>query len=393
MSSPARIYAKALCLLAFLLPLVAGAHPAYLTSATATIRKDGSYALALRFDALAFALNDTPERVGDEEMNGLLDGPEAALRKKMDEARENFADNFQILADAQPVAPARIVFPTAEEVLRWKNAHVSPRLPVLLEVEVSGTLPPETAGVSFRFPEQVGSVVLSVERPGREDFVESVPAGEPSTELIVQLSPGNPSEGAAAENVSNSGRGFFPVFRQFIVLGYEHILPRGLDHILFVVGLFLLGTRLSPLLWQVTAFTFAHSITLGLALYGYVRVPPALVEPLIALSILLIAVDNVRARELSWWRIWVVFAFGLVHGLGFAEALLQLKLARADFLSALIGFNCGVELGQLSVVALAFLAVGWFRGRVEYRKAIVIPASVCIALVAGYWAFERVLAA
>lgn len=387
-ASIARFFA--LALLALLPQRSLEAHPASLTSAIATVEKDGRYTMVLRFDVLAFALNDTPDRVPDEAMNALLDGPVETLRRRMDEARENFAEQFQVLADAQVAAPARIAFPSADDVVRKKEGPGSPRLPILLEAEISGALSPASSGLAFRFPEQIGPVVLSVERPGEEAFAESVPAGDPSTELVLQLSRGEQPQRSAQAQV---GRGFFAVFRQFAVLGYEHILPRGLDHILFVVGLFLLGTRLAPLLWQVTAFTLAHSITLGLALYGWVRVPPAVVEPLIAVSILLVAADNLRSRELRWWRVWVVFAFGLVHGLGFAEALLELRLARSDLLSALLGFNCGVELGQLSVVALAFLAVGWLRGREPYRKAIVIPASACIALVAGYWAFERMLGA
>ena len=161
------------------------------------------------------------------------------------------------------------------------------------------------------------------------------------------------------------------VFR-YVQMGYRHILPEGLDHILFVLGLFLLSTRLKPLVWQITAFTVAHSLTLALSLYGLVRLPSAIIEPVIAASIAFVAIENLFTTELKPWRPFVVFGFGLVHGMGFAGALKDLGLQRHDFLTALVGFNAGVELGQLSVVVLALLAVGWFRSRPGYRRLVVV---------------------
>ena len=104
-----------------------------------------------------------------------------------------------------------------------------------------------------------------------------------------------------------------------------------------------------------TAFTVAHSITLGLSIYGVVALPPRVVEPLIALSIAYVAIENLITRELHAWRIGVVFLFGLLHGLGFAGVLRELGLPRGEFLTALLSFNVGVELGQLSVIAAAAL--------------------------------------
>lgn len=182
------------------------------------------------------------------------------------------------------------------------------------------------------------------------------------------------------------------VVRQYLGLGFTHILPKGLDHILFVLGLFLLTTRMTPLLWQVTAFTVAHSITLGLSIYGVVALPPAVVEPLIALSITYVAVENLVTRELHAWRVVVVFLFGLLHGLGFAGVLRELGLPRSEFLTALLAFNVGVEFGQLAVIAVAALALWPLMRRPWYRRRVVVPASVVIALVGAYWTVTRVLA-
>jgi hypothetical protein len=180
--------------------------------------------------------------------------------------------------------------------------------------------------------------------------------------------------------------------RQYVALGFVHILPRGLDHILFVLGLFLLQARLRSVLVQVTTFTVAHSLTLGLSLYGAVRLPAAVVEPLIALSIVYVAVENLRTRALTPWRIALVFLFGLLHGLGFAGVLTDLALPRTDFAVALAGFNLGVEAGQLAVIAGAALLVGWCRHRPWYHGRVVMPASLAIAAVGVYWTITRLQA-
>jgi len=175
-------------------------------------------------------------------------------------------------------------------------------------------------------------------------------------------------------------------------LGFTHILPLGVDHILFVLGLFLLSTRAAPLLWQITAFTVAHSITLALSMYGILSLPASVVEPLIAVSIVYVAVENMLTKRLHSWRVLVVFGFGLLHGLGFADVLSAIGLPRNEFVTGLIAFNVGVELGQLTVIAIAGLLFGyWFRLRPWYRERIVLPLSAAIALTGLYWTVERLI--
>jgi hydrogenase/urease accessory protein HupE len=182
------------------------------------------------------------------------------------------------------------------------------------------------------------------------------------------------------------------IARQYLWLGYTHILPKGLDHILFVIGIFLLSPRLKPMLLQVTAFTIAHSITLGLSIYGIVSLPPRIVEPLIALSIAYVAIENIITRELKPWRLALVFMFGLLHGLGFAGVLRDLGLPRGEFVTALVTFNLGVEGGQLTIIALAALATMPFAKRPWYRERVVIPVSLAIAAIGIYWTIARVIA-
>lgn len=186
--------------------------------------------------------------------------------------------------------------------------------------------------------------------------------------------------------------GLLEVASKYARLGFTHILPGGLDHILFVVGLFLLGHKWRPVLLQVSTFTLAHSITLALTVYGIVSLPARVVEPMIALSIAYVAVENLVTSELKTWRLALVFSFGLLHGMGFAGVLRDLGLPRRDYLAALVTFNVGVEAGQLAVVTLAFLAVAAWRGNPErYRRFIVQPASLLIALTGLYWTVTRLL--
>ncbi|ALW87277.1 hypothetical protein AUC43_08160 [Hymenobacter sedentarius] len=181
------------------------------------------------------------------------------------------------------------------------------------------------------------------------------------------------------------------IFWTYLRLGFTHIIPLGFDHILFIISLYLLEPRLKPVLLQATAFTVAHSITLGLAMYGFIRPPAAIIEPVIALSILFVAIENIITDRLNPWRVAIVFGFGLVHGMGFASALTGLGLPAKDYFGSLISFNVGVELGQVSVILLAWAVVGrWAADKSWYKRRVVVPVSVAIGLVAAYWTVERV---
>ena len=188
--------------------------------------------------------------------------------------------------------------------------------------------------------------------------------------------------GAAADGWST----FISYLRQ----GFVHVVPRGLDHILFVLGLFLLSRTWKPLLAQVTTFTLAHSVTLALATLGFVKVSASIIEPVIAASITFVAVENIVHPRYTHWRLLVVFVFGLIHGLGFASALSDLDLPINSLAAGLVGFNVGVEGGQLAVISLAFLATAWLRDAARYRRWIVIPGSAAIAMLGVWWTVQRV---
>lgn len=248
-------------------------------------------------------------------------------------------------------------------------------LPRASHLILKGPVPVGARSLTLGWPAGAGDLVLR--QQGVPDPFTGYIAGGDSSPVIALA-------GGAAQSAVQ-------VFTSYVPVGFDHILPKGLDHILFVLGLFFLSARLRPLLWQISAFTLAHTVTLALGASGKVQVDPAIIEPLIAATIVFVAVENVFSRRLHRWRVLLVFGFGLLHGLGFASVLGEFGLPDQQFYAALIGFNVGVELGQITVILAAFLTVGvWFRNKWWYRGRIAIPASVVIALIGGYWFVERV---
>lgn len=186
---------------------------------------------------------------------------------------------------------------------------------------------------------------------------------------------------------------WWSTLRQALIVGYAHIVPHGLDHILFVLGLFFAARRGRDLVWQVTMFTVAHSLTLGLAMAGVVAPGDTwatMIEIGIAVSIVAVAVENCVVRESPGGRrLAIVGIFGLIHGLGFAGALSAVNWPADRFLPALVAANVGIELGQLTIVGVAAVLVAWMWRCEWYRGRITIPASVAIGLCGLFWAVQR----
>lgn len=231
------------------------------------------------------------------------------------------------------------------------------------------------SGMAVSWPEPLGNFIFRLTSEGQLKAGLYVMAGDQS-DLVEFATTGMRSQG----------------FLEYVAIGFEHIIPLGLDHILFVIGLYLLSQSWRALLWQVSAFTLAHTITLGLATLGLLSVPSAIVEPLIALSISYVAIENLFHNHLSRARIALVFAFGLLHGLGFAGVLGAIGLNTETFVTSLIAFNLGVELGQLGVIALMFALLGFWLGQTRHwERWIRLPLSLGIAVVGLYWFVERIL--
>lgn len=178
---------------------------------------------------------------------------------------------------------------------------------------------------------------------------------------------------------------------QYAVLGFRHILPDGIDHLLFVLGLCLGARSLRSLVLLITLFTLSHSLSLGAMALGWVRAPSSVVEPLILGSIVWVAVENLWSRRTLAVRAALVLFFGLIHGLGFAGALRGIGLPAEGLVAALLAFNIGVEVGQLVFIALVMSLLHGLRDSAGYRQGVVAGGSLCVALVAGFWIVRDVL--
>jgi hydrogenase/urease accessory protein HupE len=296
-----------------------------------------------------------------------LDPEHLAPGDKIQQLQRSLAGGATVSFDGKPVAPKAEIAPPDPSAPPGRTT-----------LRLSGAIPGGARAFTWSQTEKIGSYPLILQNEGDESSVWQWLEGGGPASLPFSL----------AETVIPPTRG--EVVRQYLKLGFTHIVPAGPDHILFVLGIFLLSRRVKPILQQVTAFTLAHTLTLGLSIYGVISLPASIVEPLIALSIVFVAVENILTPELRPSRVALVFAFGLLHGLGFAGVLSELGLPRSEFLTALLSFNVGVEGGQLAVIAVAFLLLGLpFRSQSWYRQRVVVPASCLIAAVGLYWSVQR----
>ena len=221
------------------------------------------------------------------------------------------------------------------------------------------------------------------------DSLESSRIGTEPELYSAYLSSGELSSPIIIEGITSVSS--LKIIRDYLIIGFEHIIPKGLDHILFVLGLFLFASRFSQLVVQVSLFTVAHTITLALASIGLVNIPSNIVEPLIALSISYVALETLWHTRMGWSRLIIIFAFGLLHGLGFASVLMEIGLNQRHFIIGLVAFNIGVEIGQLVVICAAYLFIGilFFKTRF-YRSFVQIPLSLVIGAIGGWWFVERI---
>lgn len=313
---------------------------------------------------------DTDESINAGVYDRLREMSSGDLRAEFDRFAPEFLSDINIMAGDQRLGAEveSVIIPPPGDLALARDSLIT----------IGGPVPEGVAEVTVSWAPRFGDLVVRtpVDANG-EGYAGFLTGGEVSAPIMVA--------GGADQSA-------FEAFAEYLVVGFEHILPLGLDHILFVIGLFLLSTALRPLIIQITAFTLAHTVTLALGALGYISIPGSIVEPLIALSITFVAIENIFADKLNKWRPFVIFGFGLLHGLGFAGVLSEFGFAPGQFVASLIAFNVGVEIGQLTVIAICFLAVGiWFGKLGWYRPGIVYPASLAIGGYSFAWFIERSL--
>jgi hypothetical protein len=369
----------------------AAAHPPMAAVAYVKLEPGGRMTVTVVHDSLAFALNDTSLAIGDEAMYAILHGPDDDLAAAFQDGRERFQSQLAIAADGAALPFTLAQSPTLEKARQWQLDNPAERLPVRIDFVITADLPAQTRAVRFTFPKILDQVVLSVDRPGREPLMLPIPPGEQSPAFDVSMVTGAP-EPAHTE-------GALAVAWRFTKLGFNHILgptdgkwwyPQGLDHCFFVLGLFLLIPRFKPVLWQISSFTVAHTLTLTLTSLHIIGLSSRIVEPTIAATIAFIGIENLVTKKVTNWRIAVAFLFGLVHGMGVATAFNEAGFPPGQLVTSLAAFTVGVEAGHAAVLIAAFLALGWFRNKPWYRNRIAIPLSILIAIVAIVWIFQRI---
>lgn len=349
----------------FVLP-AARAHELGKVQIYASFLKDGTYRIDVPIDPEHRTPGDEGGPAGVTRY-GAIEGLTPEVDERYGTFMRRFVDGATVLFDRKPVEPEVAIAPPDPDAPAGRTT-----------LRLHGSIPGGARIFNWSNSMALGVYPLVLQIEGDESSVwQWLDSGATSPPFSLARAVVPPTR---AE-----------VVRLYLKLGFTHILPAGPDHILFVLGIFLLSRRLKDILKQVTAFTVAHTLTLGLSIYGIVSLPASIVEPLIALSIVFVAVENVVSPEMRPSRLALVFVFGLLHGLGFAGVLSQLGLPRSEFLTALLSFNLGVEGGQLAVIGIATLLLGLpFRQRGWYRQRVVVPASCLIAAVGLYWSVQRV---
>ena len=370
----ARIFFVMLCII-IVSSLQSAAHE--VTPNIADISINGkSITVELRFNVEAFLARLDLSTIDNTDEAEQISDYQTLRELTAEDLTGVFEDNWQTFSNQVNLQISGLDEPNALDFLTLSIPDIEDfELPRLSRVSFRVNVP-DKGGVTFKLNETFGSTIL------RQMGVEQG--------LTQYLAPGQTSD-PMQQDVSLR-KSAISRLGEYIPIGFNHVVPRGLDHILFVFGLFLLSLKTSVLLWQISTFTLAHTLTLIAGAFGVINISASIVEPLIAASIVFVAVENIFFSKLNKWRTALIFGFGLLHGLGFASVLAEFNLPTGQFIPALIGFNIGVELGQLSVIVIAYFILGLTFGKKPYyRSLITIPASCIIAVIGSWWVFERIL--
>jgi hydrogenase/urease accessory protein HupE len=391
-----RAFLSALIVLFFFLPYFPSiAHPIPDLPVFGSFDNNGTSNILIEIDPRGFAedpeaesflTSDTLNDFNISERNDLLEQAKGLIKKslliRLNEEPWNLPEFEYGFSE-----PRMVEFSDAPIILLEATAKLSRETNATYQIKAK-----ESAPLDLIFTNRLNGIPhrrVNVLFPGEESFALRLPP----LKSLEHISDDPVSDTAKLTNSEQNGyvdADTWSTFASFLRQGFLHVLPLGLDHILFVIGLFLLSRKFKVLIYQISIFTLAHTLTLGLATLGLISVPSTIVEPIIAASIAFVALENIFFPTYHPRRLIIVFVFGLIHGLGFAGALSDLNLDPSILIFSLIGFNLGVEGGQLAVILLSFIGVYRFKNEDSYRKGIVIPLSFIIAGLGIYWAIERI---
>jgi hydrogenase/urease accessory protein HupE len=391
-----RAFLSALIVLFFFLPFFPSiAHPIPDLPVFGSFDNNGTSNILIEIDPRGFAedpeaesflTSDTLNDFNISERNDLLEQAKGLVKKslliRLNEEPWNLPEFEYGFSE-----PRMVEFSDAPIILLEATAKLSRETNATYQIKAK-----ESAPLDLIFTNRLNGIPhrrVNVLFPGEESFALRLPP----LKSLEHISDDPVSDTAKLTNSEQNGyvdADTWSTFASFLRQGFLHVLPLGLDHILFVIGLFLLSRKFKVLIYQISIFTLAHTLTLGLATLGLISVPSTIVEPIIAASIAFVALENIFFPTYHPRRLIIVFVFGLIHGLGFAGALSDLNLDPSILIFSLIGFNLGVEGGQLAVILLSFIGVYRFKNEDSYRKGIVIPLSFIIAGLGIYWAIERI---
>jgi hydrogenase/urease accessory protein HupE len=345
------------------------AHPNWKPTTAEAAVVDGQLRITLRIDVPPYLLGLTPQAAEVSALDDFMFDDKSALGRKLAEAPQRLRGEIGVEVSGLALATGTPTFPTAEQVrAQMRSQPEEDRYPIMLPVIVQCPMPSSEGQLRLRFPAILGNVLITFRTsPDRIDMV-TVPPGEWSDPVPI----------------SGPTRGFVTTLTGFLRAGFGHVLPDGWDHALFMLAMFLSAPTLRLAFLRSLSFTLGHSLTLGLVWYGCLASPGEWIEPMIALSIVAAGVLAALGRSSSRWALAGSCGFGLLHGLGFAAAADFTQSGSSEVLGALAGFNIGIELAQLLVIATACLVVLPFVNQPWFETRLRRPLAWLTAL-GGLW--------
>ena len=363
--------------LTLLLSLKAMAHPDWKEASCIGIIDDKNHlTLSIKFDVPAYYLGKSSQAAGVDELDDFMFNRELLL-KRSEEKKAEFSKNLLVRADGEIIIQKLISFPSGAEVKeRSKQQGEADRYPVLFTVVFAADLPSEAREVEISFPSELGILFVNLRKEMAYQVVTSVQPGETAHLVISEKSP--PS---AWDKIKQSTNRLMSFMRE----GFNHVVPDGWDHCLFMLAMFLGAASIAQAFKRSLIFTLGHSITLSLVVLGLLPTISGWIEPVIAFTIGIGAVLAYWGKASSRQMLSVPFFFGLIHGLGFAAAVTDnLKdWDKSNILSILVGFNLGVESAQASVIFLSAILIALLvKAKVDEIK---LRKFLCAAVaVAGF---------